>query len=418
MQRHARSPLTSCDPRRTNLRSPSGCTDPDFAEHPLNKSGADTTGPRQIARKLTAPCAHEALFRSAFDAIDASTALVDASGRIVAVNRAWRAFAARNGGRGSQIRAGANYFAVCDRGARNHPEAAITAISLRQALGGGPDPVPVEYACHSPREQRWFQACIHGFTIGRTRFAVIMHQDVTAIRKATASEAAAAQCELVATIAAGVAHEFNSLLLAASIQLHRHFPVGSGPRHAAAEKVALLLQQAKSLAGALLDLYSGPEERDPGPLPLRSWLPATIARLEIALPPGVRVRTRIPAGSPMACAHAFGLEQVVRNLLVNAACAMHERGTIRVSVARVRGAGRGFVEIRISDNGPGIPKSLRHRVFEPGFTTRARSHRSGLGLAIAARLVGQFGGTIGYKPNRPRGSSFMIRLREVRGDTQ
>ena len=120
----------------------------------------------------------------------------------------------------------------------------------------------------------------------------------------------------------------------------------------------------------------------------------------------------------MACAHAFGLEQVVRNLLVNAACAMHERGTIRVSVARVRGAGRGFVEIRISDNGPGIPKSLRHRVFEPGFTTRARSHRSGLGLAIAARLVGQFGGTIGYKPNRPRGSSFMIRLREVRGDTQ
>ena len=69
-----------------------------------------------------------------------------------------------------------------------------------------------------------------------------------------------------------------------------------------------------------------------------------------------------------------------------------------------------MIEIRVSDDGPGIPEDLRARVFELGFSTKARSYRSGLGLAIAARLVEQFGGSIAYEPNTPKGSMFAIRL--------
>jgi len=70
-----------------------------------------------------------------------------------------------------------------------------------------------------------------------------------------------------------------------------------------------------------------------------------------------------------------------------------------------------MIELRFSDDGPGIPPDLRARVFEPGFTTRPRSYQSGLGLAIAARLLEQFEGSIAFEPNTPRGSTFIVRLR-------
>lgn len=82
------------------------------------------------------------------------------------------------------------------------------------------------------------------------------------------------------------------------------------------------------------------------------------------------------------------LKPVFLNLLVNAAQAMKDKGSITVSVNPVNDACR----VVIHDSGPGIPEELRTKVFEPFFSTKTRG--TGLGLSIARRLVEAHGGTI------------------------
>jgi two-component system cell cycle sensor histidine kinase/response regulator CckA len=360
--------------------------------------------------------ASEAFLRSAIDALAAHTVVVDRAGRIVSVNRAWREFAERNGGTGRDVLEGADYLAACDRASAQSAEAGVIAAALRAVLAGGTPTGPIEYACHSPSERRWFQACVSGFEQGDQRFAVVAHQDITAVRLAAERESRVRQIETVATIAAGVAHEFNSLLMAAAIQMHRHSTACAIPDDATSAAARALVDQARSLAAALLDLYSEPERNEPKLLSLYPWLPETVTRLGVALPSVIRITTEVELDLPEVIAHPLGLEQVLRNLLINAANAMGETGEIHVRAGAVVIEGRPMVEVRVSDDGTGVPVEDRDRIFEPGFTTHARSHRAGLGLAIAARLLEQFGGSIAYGPNTPRGSTFVVRLRAREGD--
>ena len=66
------------------------------------------------------------------------------------------------------------------------------------------------------------------------------------------------------------------------------------------------------------------------------------------------------------------------------------------------------VVIRLTDNGPGIPKSIREKVFEPFFTTKEEG--SGLGLSIAIRIVEEHGGRLDLSSEEGQGSAFVITL--------
>lgn len=232
---------------------------------------------------------------------------------------------------------------------------------------------------------------------------MVSHEDVTDLRLV----AQAKQREAVATIVAGVAHEFSSLLLAAAIQVHQAVPTGPGEAPA---KAVDLIHQAQGLALALLDLYESPKASKTEAISLYPWLPDTVTRLSTALPQGIHVETEVEFDLPEVMAHRVGLEQLVRNLLINAANAMGDTGEIRVRASVSSVDGRAMVEVRVGDDGPGIPDALRPHIFEPGFSTTPRSYRTGLGLAIASRLVEQFGGSIFFEPNTPSGSTFVIRL--------
>jgi signal transduction histidine kinase len=91
-------------------------------------------------------------------------------------------------------------------------------------------------------------------------------------------------------------------------------------------------------------------------------------------------------GAPGALVHA------TTNLLANALDAVEaRRGRVQV---RVLGGGRAAVEVRVSDDGEGIPEDLRERIFEPRFTTKPEGKGTGLGLHIARRLMARFGGSV------------------------
>jgi signal transduction histidine kinase len=90
------------------------------------------------------------------------------------------------------------------------------------------------------------------------------------------------------------------------------------------------------------------------------------------------------ADVPRICVYGSELNQVWTNLLENAIDALGERGRIEVSTAPWRDRG---VEVRVSDDGPGIPADAQRRIFEPFYTTKAVGAGTGLGLDTSRRIV-------------------------------
>jgi two-component system NtrC family sensor kinase len=102
------------------------------------------------------------------------------------------------------------------------------------------------------------------------------------------------------------------------------------------------------------------------------------------------------------------LQQVLTNLLINAADALHGHGTITM-VTRPDAEADGVV-LTFSDTGPGIPAEIRDKIFEPFFTTKPVGKGTGLGLSIVYSVVQRHGGTIEVDSRPGEGTTFTIRL--------
>jgi len=100
------------------------------------------------------------------------------------------------------------------------------------------------------------------------------------------------------------------------------------------------------------------------------------------------------------------INQVLMNLLLNAAQAIDERGTIAV---RTAAAGE-FVRIEIADTGRGMAPEVLKRIFEPFFTTKPVGKGTGLGLSLSWDIVKKHGGRIEVDSEPGRGTTFRIRL--------
>jgi two-component system NtrC family sensor kinase len=118
---------------------------------------------------------------------------------------------------------------------------------------------------------------------------------------------------------------------------------------------------------------------------------------------------------PMVCCLPSEFNQVILNLIVNAAHAIGDvvdkvEGTKGLIKIRTR-QDANWVEIRISDSGSGIPESIRHRIFDPFFTTKEVGKGTGQGLAIARSVVvDKHSGTLAFETEMGRGTTFVVRL--------
>ena len=107
------------------------------------------------------------------DALSAHVAILDEAGTIIAVNKAWRQFADANDLNDPTYGVGTNYLDVCDNAADPGSEGAeAVARGIRSALANRDNQFYLEYACHSPDEQRWFTVRLHGFDINQVRRVV------------------------------------------------------------------------------------------------------------------------------------------------------------------------------------------------------------------------------------------------------
>jgi len=123
------------------------------------------------------------------------------------------------------------------------------------------------------------------------------------------------------------------------------------------------------------------------------------------------VSIQVEAGEtepPEADVDGLQVEQVLINLLLNAIEASPAGGAVRVGLAREDGS----VRIAVSDDGPGIPDSVREHVFDPYFTTRDSGN--GLGLAVSREVVAHHGGSLRFETGSD-GTTFTVCLPMRRG---
>jgi hypothetical protein len=122
------------------------------------------------------------------DELPEHTAVVDNSGAILAVNKAWKRFAKDNGAEMSKVSEGANYLEVCERATGEQSQCARSfGEGLRSVLCGREECFAMEYPCHSPTERRWFVGRVGRFADGDSPMALVAHENVTSRKSVLAN---------------------------------------------------------------------------------------------------------------------------------------------------------------------------------------------------------------------------------------
>ncbi len=234
-------------------------------------------------------------------------------------------------------------------------------------------------------------------------------------------------------LAAGVAHEIRNPLagIGTSAQvLKRRLDVGD-PR---AQFIDLILEEVSRLDRIVTGLLQFARPATPK-LQRQSVLPALEKALtlvhEVAVRQNVLLRVERTDAVPDVYVDLDQLLQVILNVLMNALQALERGGEILVHVGPVRkrlaersrlGRRAGdrlghespapplldLVEVRIQDNGPGIPAAVLARVFDPFYTTRTQG--TGLGLSICQTIIREHGGSISIESVVGQGTSVLIDL--------
>ena len=207
-------------------------------------------------------------------------------------------------------------------------------------------------------------------------------------------------------MAAGAAHEIRNPLTAIRgfLQLLAD-QVGDPVQARYLQIVRHEIDRIEGITGQML-LLSRPSSSRPVPLNVEELLRAAADLVRgSAGAVGVQVQLRVAPELPQVYGDAGGLEQVLLNLLSNAVEAMARPGLVEVEV---RAAPRHMLEIRVRDQGPGIPRASLPRIFDPFFTTKAGG--TGLGLAVSESIVRSMGGHITVVSPPGEGATFTVRL--------
>ncbi|CAN5847114.1 hypothetical protein BH11PSE8_BH11PSE8_37870 [soil metagenome] len=228
--------------------------------------------------------------------------------------------------------------------------------------------------------------------------------------------------ESVGTLAGGVAHDFNNVLVAilGNTALAAEALDDSHP----AQQNLARVKQAASRARTLVQQILTFSRRTTQQFSLQSLGPLVeeaVSLLRSTLPPTVALRSDIPVEPLFVLADPAQMQQVVMNLCTNAWQALPEgRGSIDVLLEAVYCAAGDALphglqpgpcaRIRVKDDGTGMDALTRQRVFEPFFTTKRVGEGTGLGLAVVHGIVVGSSGAITVESKPGSGSCFDVYL--------
>ena len=201
--------------------------------------------------------------------------------------------------------------------------------------------------------------------------------------------------QAVGTLASGIAHDFNNVLASvlAHLELARLEPALSTNSDLAAATESAL--RGRDIVRQLLVFgLARVEERQVHRL--QRIIEDSMGMIRSTIPSTIGLRLSLDPRAPAVLADPIQLQQVLVNLVNNAAQAMPQGGTIELSLT-TRPGPPVAVELKVVDQGQGMTPEVLARAFEPFFTTKPVGQGTGLGLSMVHAIVKAHGGTVTLK---------------------
>jgi two-component system, cell cycle sensor histidine kinase and response regulator CckA len=246
---------------------------------------------------------------------------------------------------------------------------------------------------------------------------MILFEDITEPRKLEAQLRNAQKMDAVGRLAGGIAHEFRNALCVILLQLDlAKGEVAPGtPAYAHLEAIHKAARHAGTITENLLT-FSRKRAFNPEPFVLDTFLNELGVIIRPLAGDHIRVEMDCRSSSAKVLFDPMQLEQVIINLVCNAADAMTVGGTLTIAtqVLRVESAGqttsRDCAVVSVRDTGTGITAAHLPHIFEPFYTTKEVGKGTGLGLAISYGIVTQGGGSIEVQSTPGKGTQFDVLL--------
>ena len=376
----------------------------------LRASASDAAGSAEVA---------EARFTRFFNSSPMAIAALDASGRSVRSNGAFRQLFGADvaGGHAAiepQLREGGREAFGQALGAAIRGQAKVPAID-------------VEIEGDKPRFVRFYASAVpktgkDSAGVDAEEAVILYGVDMTEQRALEEQFAKSQKVQAIGTLAGGIAHDFNNVLtiITASVEFLLYNHRTGDPSF---QDLLLIKQSANRAASLVRQLLAYSRRQTMRPKMLN--LTDVVADMHLLLKrvSGDHAKLERHHGRDLwpVMADIGQFEQVITNLVQNARDAMPDSGTISISTRNVsaqeaEGFAYGeltegdYVLVEVADTGTGMPADVAERIFEPFFTTKEIGKGTGLGLSMVYGIVKQSSGFIFVDSEMGKGTTFRIFL--------
>lgn len=222
----------------------------------------------------------------------------------------------------------------------------------------------------------------------------------------------AGKLAVIGQLSTGIAHELNQPLAALrTLSANAERFLERGDVDTARNNLGRIasLVDRMGLITAQLRNFARKSSGQSAPVALCQALNNALALLDTRIcRAGVHIESSCLADEPIALCDANRLEQVLINLIGNALDAMSDQAKPLLELKW--DCANGFVRLHVRDNGPGLSEEAQTRLFEPFFTTKPVGDGLGLGLAISAGIIRDFGGSLRGENHPEGGAIFTLEL--------